>query len=274
MVLPRPGKQLIKRGVDFLHFQTSSEGYYSVIRGNPDKIGDFSLLRVDEKGGTAVVRSTTHLNRDMERGVLIGGLRAPEDLLYISVDNSEDKDVFQVRFRDPRQICKDGEGPQEIPADVDLATLYWKHRMQEDEFKRYSAFWNATNETLSKAFNKLRTQEEALRNSEALYHSLVENIPQNIFCKDTESRYTFVNQQFCATEKRSKDDILGKDDFAFLRTAPSPLSKSRSLREMEKTYVQEILEDCDWNVTKASKVLDINRVTLHKMIKRLNLKRP
>ena len=72
----------------------------------------------------------------------------------------------------------------------------------------------------------------------------------------------------------SKSRTLGKEDFAFLRTAPFPIPKSQSLREMEKTYVQEILEDCDWNVTKASKILDINRVTLHKMIKRLNLKRP
>jgi two-component system response regulator HydG len=72
----------------------------------------------------------------------------------------------------------------------------------------------------------------------------------------------------------SKSRTLGKEDFAFLRTAPSPIPKSRSLREMEKTYVQEILEDCDWNVTKASEILAINRVTLHKMIKRLNLKRP
>jgi two-component system response regulator HydG len=72
----------------------------------------------------------------------------------------------------------------------------------------------------------------------------------------------------------SKSRSLGKEDFAFLRTIPSPVSKPRSLREMEKHYIQEILENCDWNVTKASKILDINRVTLHKMIKRLNLKRP
>ena len=72
----------------------------------------------------------------------------------------------------------------------------------------------------------------------------------------------------------SKSRTLGKEDFGFLRTIPSPISKPRSLREMEKHYIQEILENCDWNVTKASKILDINRVTLHKMIKRLNLKRP
>jgi transcriptional regulator with PAS, ATPase and Fis domain len=72
----------------------------------------------------------------------------------------------------------------------------------------------------------------------------------------------------------SKSRTLGKEDFAFLRTDPSPTSTPRSLREMEKTYVQQILEDSDWNITHASKILDINRVTLHKMIKRLNLKRP
>ncbi len=72
----------------------------------------------------------------------------------------------------------------------------------------------------------------------------------------------------------SKSRTLGKEDFAFLRTAPSPILKPHSLREMEKIYVQQILEDCDWNITHASKILDINRVTLHKMIKRLNLKRP
>jgi hypothetical protein len=70
-----PGKQIIKKGIDFLHFQTGSEGYYSVIRGKPDQIGDFSLMSLDEEKGTAVVRSTTPFDRDMERGVLIGGLR-------------------------------------------------------------------------------------------------------------------------------------------------------------------------------------------------------
>ncbi len=72
----------------------------------------------------------------------------------------------------------------------------------------------------------------------------------------------------------SKSRTLGREDFAFLRTTPAPVLKRGSLREMEKSYIQEILEDCDWNVTKASKLLDINRVTLHKMIKRHNLKRP
>ena len=71
----------------------------------------------------------------------------------------------------------------------------------------------------------------------------------------------------------SKSRTLGSEDFSFLRASTITPSKRRSLREMEKEYIQGMLTECSWNVTKASKILDINRVTLHKMIKRYDLKR-
>lgn len=55
--------------------------------------------------------------------------------------------------------------------------------------------------------------EEKLRESEALYHSLVETLPQNIFRKDLDGRFTFANQRFCNTVGRKAEDILGKTDF-------------------------------------------------------------
>ena len=124
-----PGKHIITRGIDFLRFQTSSEGYNSVIRGKPDQIGEFSLLNLDEDKGTATVRSTTHFNRDLERGVLIGGLGTTKDLLYISVDNTENEDIFQIRFQDSERVDKRREGSLEIPEAVSLPTLYWKHKI-------------------------------------------------------------------------------------------------------------------------------------------------
>ena len=57
--------------------------------------------------------------------------------------------------------------------------------------------------------------EEALRDSELLYHSLVEYLPQHIFRKDTEGRFTFVNRLFCSTLSRKEEEILGKTDFDF-----------------------------------------------------------
>ncbi len=60
-----------------------------------------------------------------------------------------------------------------------------------------------------------RQAEEKLRDSEALYHSLVENLPQNILRKDLQGRFTFANQQFCKMLGRSLEDIVGKTDMDF-----------------------------------------------------------
>ncbi|MHB1306422.1 MAG: PAS domain S-box protein [Limisphaerales bacterium] len=55
--------------------------------------------------------------------------------------------------------------------------------------------------------------EQAVQNSEVLYHSLVECLPQNIFRKDREGRFTFVNSLFCQTAKRLPQEVLGKTDY-------------------------------------------------------------
>ena len=93
-----PGKDIIKRGVDFLHFQTGSQGYVSVVKGSKEEVGDFHLESIDEKKGKAVVYSTTPFNRKMECGVLIGGMLAPGDLDYVDVINDNNPDYLEVEF--------------------------------------------------------------------------------------------------------------------------------------------------------------------------------
>src|ERR1035438_5837495 len=58
-----------------------------------------------------------------------------------------------------------------------------------------------------------RQAEENVRTSEALYHSLVETLHQNILRKDLLGRFTFANQQFCKILGRPLEDIVGKTDF-------------------------------------------------------------
>ena len=94
-----PGRTIVKRGVDFVRFQTGSSGYHSVVRGPASAVGEFALESLDEAAGRAIVRSTTAFDRTMERGVLIGGLQLAGDLEYVDVDNSEDPSVFRIRFR-------------------------------------------------------------------------------------------------------------------------------------------------------------------------------
>src|SRR5581483_3606200 len=60
-----------------------------------------------------------------------------------------------------------------------------------------------------------RRAEERLRDSEELYQSLVETLPQNIFRKDAQMRFTFVNHLFCQTLGLRPEEIVGKTDFDF-----------------------------------------------------------
>lgn len=60
-----------------------------------------------------------------------------------------------------------------------------------------------------------RLAEEKLRDSEALYHSLVETLPQHIFRKDLQERFTFANSRFCQSLGRPLEEIIGKTDFDF-----------------------------------------------------------
>lgn len=60
-----PGKDLIKKGTDFLSFQAGSNGYRSVIKGPANILGDFKLEVLDEKSGKARMVSTTPFSRDM-----------------------------------------------------------------------------------------------------------------------------------------------------------------------------------------------------------------
>jgi hypothetical protein len=93
-----PGKGIIKKGVDFLYFQSGSQGYASVVKGPEELVGSFNLEEIDDENGRALIHSTTPFNKDMERGVIIGGMSAPGNLDYIDVKNDEDENYFKVEF--------------------------------------------------------------------------------------------------------------------------------------------------------------------------------
>ncbi|MFN0052136.1 MAG: PAS domain S-box protein [Planctomycetales bacterium] len=63
--------------------------------------------------------------------------------------------------------------------------------------------------------NQAREQsaEQALRDSEALYHSLVDHLPLSVLRKDAAHRYSFVSRKFLEFTEKSADDFLGKTDF-------------------------------------------------------------
>ena len=69
-----------------------------------------------------------------------------------------------------------------------------------------------TNEQLQQEAAERLRAEQSIKNSEALYHSLVESLPLQVLRKDMEGRFTFANQRFCAAMGKSLPDILGQTD--------------------------------------------------------------
>jgi len=90
---------------------------------------------------------------------------------------------------------------------------------------------------------KRRQTEQELRNSESLYHSLVETMPQNVFRKDLQGRFTFANQQYCKHYKCRLEDILGKTDFDFFSKELAEKYQRDDRRVMETGQTYEIIEE-------------------------------
>lgn len=64
--------------------------------------------------------------------------------------------------------------------------------------------------------------EQALRESQAFYYSLVESLPQNLFRKDLAGRVTFANQRYCHLLNKTLPELVGKTDFDLF---PEPLAR-------------------------------------------------
>ena len=88
-----------------------------------------------------------------------------------------------------------------------------------------------------------RQAELDLRKSESLYHSLVETMPQNVFRKDLQGRFTFANQQYCQHYHCKLEDILGKTDFDFFPAELAEKYRRDDWRVMETGQTYEITEE-------------------------------
>lgn len=86
---------------------------------------------------------------------------------------------------------------------------------------------------ISRDITERRKAEEAVRNSNTFYTSLVESLPQNIFRKDVDGRFTFANRRFCLTLGRPFSEVLGRTDADFFAPELATRYRADDLRVME-----------------------------------------
>ena len=78
---------------------------------------------------------------------------------------------------------------------------------------------------------------------EAFYHSLVESLPQNIFRKDLDGRFTFANAKFCTEIGTKLEDLAGKTDADFFPPDLAVKYRADDLRVIETGKSFEVIEE-------------------------------
>ena len=89
---------------------------------------------------------------------------------------------------------------------------------------------------------KLRRTEAALRDTEAMYASLVESLPLKVFRKDIDGRLQFTNQRYNADQGLSSAELLGQTDFDLF-----PEELARKYREDDARVIAsgDVFEDVE-----------------------------
>jgi len=80
---------------------------------------------------------------------------------------------------------------------------------------------------LHEEIEERKRAEEALRESQVVYHSLVEHLPIIIYRKDSEGRFVFANSRYCEFKGVTAEQIIGK-----LREAEVLQGKGMSIEEI------------------------------------------
>ena len=69
---------------------------------------------------------------------------------------------------------------------------------------------------------------------------------------------------------RGKEIMI--EDLPFSRKQLEPETMHSSLKLMEKMHIKRILEETDWNISRAARALKVDRATLYNKIKKYGLK--
>ncbi len=70
-----------------------------------------------------------------------------------------------------------------------------------------------------------------------------------------------------------KGDVIQSEDLPFHRDNTIKKDFPKSLKMMEKLHIERILKETNWNITRASRILEIDRQTLYNKIRKYNIKK-
>src|SRR5207249_3647772 len=169
----------------------------------------------------------------------IYGYGSPEDLMQNLVDIGQRLYVQEGRRAEFVRLMQENDTTSGFESQVYRkdGSIIWisENCRAVRDVKGRLLYYEGTVEDITQR----RQAEENLRNSEALYHSLVETLPQNIFRKDLQGRFTFANKQFCKMLARSPEEKIRRVN-ALLAQSRKELQARNSQMEDDLKMAREI----------------------------------
>ncbi|MFO7904051.1 MAG: response regulator [Pirellulaceae bacterium] len=120
------------------------------------------------------------------------------------------------------------------------------HEELEHRVERRTSQLAAANEELKREIDERKRAEREIRDSQALYSSLVENLPVHVVRKDLEGRFTFANQSFCELLGKQMDEVIGKTDFEFF---PPTLARKYRQDDLQVMRTGKLLVTIEENIS-------------------------
>jgi len=220
-----PGHTFIDSGVDFLRFQTGSDGYSSVVRGPAEEVGRVDLTELDEAARTARIVSINPFPLEFDRGVFYGGVMAPGDMDWVEVKSEEmsggrlSRKEVTIRFRKRESEDKNNrlekllarspaKGDVQVPDDL-VSMLYWRHRDLNIRYENDVSFLNRASGILEETLTELASNEKALRESEAQHKTIFQNSPLGMVLFSPEGIIVDCNDRFAELTGAAKEALIG-----------------------------------------------------------------
>ncbi|MBI5397383.1 MAG: PAS domain S-box protein [Verrucomicrobia bacterium] len=198
-------------------------------------IAEVILVAFDDHARITLLNRKGHQVLGYAEGELVG-----RNWFDVVLPPEETKAAFEVY----RQVMTGNLEPMErcenhvLTQAGERRLIAWRNSALKDEAGRIMG-------TLSSGedITERKRAETALRDSEGLYHSLVENLPQSVFRKDREGRFLFCNQRLCETVGRSLQEIIGKTDADLFPSQLAEAYRQDDLGVMESGQALDRMEE-------------------------------
>jgi PAS domain S-box-containing protein len=86
---------------------------------------------------------------------------------------------------------------------------------------------------ITRDITERKQAEEALRQSQTMLKTFMDNCPVTIFLKDTEGRYLYINPEFERVNRKQSGQVIGKTDFEIFPQKQAAVFRANDLKVLE-----------------------------------------